>query len=433
MKVAAFLPVKGKSDRIENKNIKLLDGKPLFLHTLEKLIKCDFIDEVYLDSESDEIFELASEVNCRSFKREEKYASNKTDGNLLFMNEAKHIAGDIYIQVLCTSPFIEIETIRKGVELLKVDHSYDSVVLIRREKFYTWDSQTLRPHYDINHIPNSYTLDDTIVETMGLYIIRKEAAFATGRRIGNHPYLLEAKPIEAVDVNYPEDFALAELIAAGKREKERKLLANLSQKLTSSMISDVLDEMDIHDKVLLGLTSNFPNKKLFGRAKTLRLKERTANDITSIYDALNSYMTIIPGDIIVVENELPQFAYFGELNASLAMRSGAIGAIIGGKTRDSKEVKKFDFPVFSRGYSCQDIKNKGTVDYINKKIKLNGVEIGYEDLVFADNDGIVVIPKVYEEKVLEKCFQVSKKENNILIDIAAGIDIAEIRKMYGDF
>jgi CMP-N-acetylneuraminic acid synthetase/regulator of RNase E activity RraA len=433
MKVVAFLPVKGKSNRIENKNIKLLDGKPLFLHTLEKLIKCDFIDEVYLDSESDEIFELASEVNCRSFKREEKYASNKTDGNVLFMNEVKHTPGDIYIQILCTSPFIEIKTIRKGVELLKTDHSYDSVVLIRREKFYTWDSQTLHPHYDMEHIPNSYTLDDTIVETMGLYIIRKEAAFATERRIGDHPYLLEAKPIEAVDVNYPEDFALAELIAAGKREKERKLLANLSQKLTSSMISDVLDEMGIHDKVLLGLTSNFLNKKLFGRAKTLRLKERTANDSTTIYDALNSYMTIIPGDIIAVENELPQFAYFGELNASLAMRSGAIGAIIGGKTRDSTEVKKFDFPVFSRGYSCQDIKDKGTLDYINKKIKINGVEIGYEDLIFADNDGIVVIPKVYEEKVLEKCFQVSKKENNILIDIAAGLDINEIRKMYGDF
>ena len=433
MKVAAFLPVKGKSDRIENKNTKLLDGKPLFLHTLEKLMKCDFIDEVYLDSESDEIFALASEVDCRSFKREEKYASNKTDGNILFMNEAKHIEGDIYIQILCTSPFIEIETIRKGVELLKTDHSYDSAVLTRREKFYTWDNRTLHPHYDIDHIPNSYTLDDTILETMGLYIIRKEAAFETGRRIGNKPCLLEAKPIEAVDVNYPEDFALADLIAAGKREKERKLLVNLSQQLTSSMISDVLDEMGIHNKVLLGLTSNFPNKKLFGRAKTMRLKERTANDSTSIYDALNSYMTIIPGDIIVVENELPQFAYFGELNASLAMRSGAIGAIIGGKTRDSNEVKKFDFPVFSWGHSCQDIKNKGTVDYINKKIKINGVEIGYEDLVFADNDGIVAIPKVYEDKVLEKCFRVSKKESNILIDIAAGIDIAEIRKLYGDF
>ena len=46
MKVVAFLPAKGSSERIENKNIKLLDGKPLFLYTLEKLVKCDFIDEV---------------------------------------------------------------------------------------------------------------------------------------------------------------------------------------------------------------------------------------------------------------------------------------------------------------------------------------------------------------------------------------------------
>ena len=39
-----------------------MDGKPLFLHTLEKLVKCNFIDEVYLDSESDKVFDLASET-----------------------------------------------------------------------------------------------------------------------------------------------------------------------------------------------------------------------------------------------------------------------------------------------------------------------------------------------------------------------------------
>ena len=56
MKIVAFLPVTGTSSRIENKNIKLLDGKPLFLHTLEKLSSCSFIDEVYLDSESEKNF-----------------------------------------------------------------------------------------------------------------------------------------------------------------------------------------------------------------------------------------------------------------------------------------------------------------------------------------------------------------------------------------
>jgi len=69
MKVVAFLPAKGSSSRIKCKNLKLLDGKPLFLHTLEKLMECDFIDEVYLDTESNEIINLASETNCKILKR----------------------------------------------------------------------------------------------------------------------------------------------------------------------------------------------------------------------------------------------------------------------------------------------------------------------------------------------------------------------------
>ena len=88
MKVVAFLPAKGTSSRIESKNIKLLDGKPLFHYTLEKLHQCTFIDEVYLDSESDEIFESATIIDHIPLKRDPKYANNKTDGHLLFYNEA---------------------------------------------------------------------------------------------------------------------------------------------------------------------------------------------------------------------------------------------------------------------------------------------------------------------------------------------------------
>ena len=109
MKIIAFLPAKGTSSRIENKNIKLLDGKPLFLHTLEKLVACDFIDEVYLDSESEEIFSLAENVKCNFLKRDVSLATNMTDGHSLFYNEAKQVEADIYIQILGTSPFIKKE------------------------------------------------------------------------------------------------------------------------------------------------------------------------------------------------------------------------------------------------------------------------------------------------------------------------------------
>jgi len=431
MKIVAFLPAKGTSSRIENKNIKLLDGKPLFLNTSEKLVSCDFIDEVYLDSESEEIFSFAENVNCHFLKRDPLLATNATDGHSLFYNQAKQVEADIYIQILGTSPFIKKETIQKGIQILKTHSEYDSVILVKKEKLYTWNDKTA--NYDLEHIPNSIDLPDTIIETMGLYITRKNVPLEMKKRIGKNPYLLEASTIEAVDVNYPDEFELANFIAAGMREKERQLFKNLAYKLTSSMLSDIMDDLGC-DTTITSLTLNLRNKKLLGRAKTLKIRELNKNeDFTGIYDALDSYKTIVPNDIIIVENECSDFAYFGEMNANLAIRSGAIGAIIGGKTRDTKEVADLDFPVFATGAKCKDVRKRATLESINKKINLYGVEIYPNDLIFADNDGIVVIPKKYEEEVIQKAFETINKEKNILSDIMNGKSIKDILNNNGEF
>lgn len=433
MKIVAFLPAKGTSERIENKNIKILDGKPLFLRQLERLLDFKFIDEVYLDTESETIIEMASHLNCKILKRKPELATNKTDGNELFYNQVKQVEADIYIQILGTSPFIKGETIKKGVDKLINNANYDSAVLIRKEHLYTWNPKTNTTNYNLDAIPNSKDLPETLIETMGLYIVKKEAAHKLKKRIGEKPYLLEAESIEAVDVNYPDDFELANYIAAGIREKERKVFNNLSHLLTSSILSDIFDELKIENKIIAGLTLNLTGRKILGRAKTLKIKAVEKTDKTSIYDALHTYKTIVPNDIILVENECPSYAYFGELNANLAIRAGAIGAIIGGKTRDSAEVRQLQFPVFSSGYNCQDIKNKGTVAHYNKPIKINGIEIYPNDLIFGDTEGIVVIPKKQESVVLQLAKEVLKKENSIVTEVAEGIDISVIRNNHGDF
>ena len=137
MKVVAFLPAKGTSERIESKNLKLLNGKPLFFHTLEKLCACDFIDEVYLDSESDEILNYAPYLRYIPMKRDPQLATNKTDGHKMFYNEVRQVEADIYIQILGTSPFISPQTIKKGIDILVNNDEYDSVVLMKKEKFST--------------------------------------------------------------------------------------------------------------------------------------------------------------------------------------------------------------------------------------------------------------------------------------------------------
>ncbi|HIF9435034.1 TPA: cytidylyltransferase domain-containing protein [Photobacterium damselae] len=432
MKVVAFLPAKGSSSRIESKNMRLLDGKPLFLHTLEKLVDSDLFDDVYLDTESDDVIEAASEVKCKILKREKNLASNKTDGNKLFMNEVNNVDADIYVQVLCTSPFIDIETIKKGVDELKNSSFYDSAVLIRKERQYTWNSHG--PIYDINNIPNSVDLGDTIIETMGLYIVKKSTAIETERRIGNRPFLLDASPLEAIDVNWPEDFDLAELIAAGKREKDRKLLGNIKNHLTSCMLSDLLDDLGYPNQIIKGLSPNINGVKLLGRAKTLKLRKlKDGECFKGIYDALKSYDTIVPNDIILVENETPDYAYFGELNANLAIRSGASGVIVNGMTRDNLEVMSIGLPVFAKGYTCQDVRKRATTESFNKKINLNGVDVEPECLVFADSEGVIIIPKLIEKEVINEVYKRSVNEKKILSDIAYGVDVDTLTSNYGFF
>jgi CMP-N-acetylneuraminic acid synthetase/regulator of RNase E activity RraA len=432
MKAAAFLPAKGSSNRIPNKNTMLLDGEPLFLRSLKKLMSIPIIDEVFLDTESHEIIDLASEVKCKILKRDPVLASNKTDGNLLFYNEVLNTDADICIQLLGTSPFIKSETIIKGLKILIDNPDYDSVVAVRKEKQYKWIDGY--PAYDINHIPNSVDLEDTIIESMGLYIVRRKTAIETKRRIGNKPYLLEIDPLESIDVNWPPDFELANLIAVGLREQERRLFENIKLLLTSALLSDILDDMGLQGVLSSKFNLNIPNTKIFGRAKTMQIDLCPDDeDFKKIYDSLNLYDNVVSNDIIVVANKIPDFAFFGELNANLALRAGASGAIIDGVTRDTRETADIGFPVFSKGNYCKDTRKRGIVTSKNKTVVIDGISIHKDDLIFGDKDGIVVIPKKYEKEIIDTALEKMKNEKMILIDVAKGIKTSELTEKYGMF
>ncbi len=215
LKVVAFVPAKGTSSRVKDKNKKLLGNKPLFLHVLDTLLKSMSIDEVYLDTESDEILSLAGERNYKPLKREASLATNDTDGNKLLLNEAVHVDADIYVQVLPTAPFLSRETVDNAVFKLIMSKENDSLFGVIKSKFYLWDEGG-NSSYDIYHIPNSVDLKDTIIETMSLYVIRKEALFKGKSRIGEKPIFYNIPYMESFDTNTYEDFELANILLKGK-------------------------------------------------------------------------------------------------------------------------------------------------------------------------------------------------------------------------
>lgn len=438
MKVYAFMPAKGTSERIKNKNMQYLNSKRLFINALEILLKCKEIDKVFLDTESEEMIKMVDYLPVEIMKRDPVFATNKVDGHQMLLNEIKHFSdADIYVQLLCTSPFIKPETIDNAIRKLKYEHDNDSAILMRKDKLYLWDNG--QPTYDAKHIPNSKDLPETIIESMGLYVIKKETALNLQRRFGEKPFLIFGEQEELIDVNNPEDLVFAENYSRGIKAAENGRFRLIKHFLTSPSLSDIIDDINIETgeccgAVINGFKSNLGKAKVLGRANTIRLRKLNKNeDFHGIYDALSQYESISDNDVIMVENELNSYAYFGDLNAHLAIRSGASATIIDGVTRDLDSVSALNFPVFCTGYNACDVRRRATLDYINKPIQIKGITVNPGDLIFADNCSVVVVYKKHENEILERVLHTFKNEKDIVNDIFNKKEVGNIIENRGAF
>jgi regulator of RNase E activity RraA/CMP-N-acetylneuraminic acid synthetase len=431
MRIVAFVPAKGQSDRIENKNTVVLDGEHLFKRKLKQLLECDLIDTVYLDTESEALIELASDLDIEVLKRDPNLASNTTDGHALFANECAQVEADIYIQSLCTSPFITAETLTRAITALTENANADSLVAVQSKKQYCWTDG--RPDYGEGRIPNSVDLSDTIIESMGLYMVRRSGDGAPTKRFGETPILFELTDEEAVDLNWPDDLALAERICAGYRAVHNAQLDAIRPHLYSSLLADICKDRKINVLLPPGFR-RISGRSVLGVAKTLELKRlEEGEDWKGIYDALSTYEFVRPGDVIVVNSEVQDAAYFGDLNANIAIRSGAVGAVVDSFTRDSVALNDLEFSVFAKGIYSHDIKYEGTVAAMNRPIQIGDVVINNGDYVFADDDGVVAISKQLWPSIRDDAMASLKKEFDIRYSIMMGNDVASVLKDHGAF
>ncbi len=429
-RTVAFVPAKSHSSRIENKNMRILDGEYLFHRKLRQLLKCSLIDEVWLDTDSDEMAQLAADLPVKRLKRPRELASNATDGHELFAYECSQVEAEIYIQALCTSPFITEETVERALRTLEEHPEADSLVAVSRQKQYRWEDGA--PAYGWERIPNSVDLPDTVVEAMGLYIVRCRGARPT-KRFGRNPVLFELKPEELIDVNWPQDLALAEAICAGHRAASNLALAQRLPYLSTSVLADVCKDLGIRAALPQNIRAQGPYK-IFGRAKTLELGPvQPGESWRGIYRALDSYEFVRPGDVIIVSTSLPDYAYFGELNANLAIRAGAVGAVIDGFTRDTDAVRLLRFPVFARGAYCADVRMEGTVRAMNGEVDIGGVKIRNHDFILGDSDGVVVVPEARWPEVIDEAWKRIGQEWTIKMQIALGLPPEQILKQTGPF
>jgi regulator of RNase E activity RraA len=200
-------------------------------------------------------------------------------------------------------------------------------------------------------------------------------------------------------------------------------------------ISDILDEMGLHDQVLPHeIQALRAGQTVAGRALTV-LGEATASDDPEVIfvPLLKMLGDIKSGDVLVSQPNDNVAAHLGELSAETAQYRGCKGAVIDGGVRDVDYIEKLGFPVFARYRTPTDIIGRWRLVDFNVPIRIGAVEVKPGDYILGDRDGVVVIPAGVAEEVIAKAEDVVQTENLVRNEILDGVHPLDAYKRHGRF
>jgi CMP-N-acetylneuraminic acid synthetase len=213
MKFTALLPMKGESERVPNKNMRDFNGIPLFLHVLKTLQKIEQIEKIIVNTDSKIIAELSSEFQkVVIHERPDSLLGHFVPMNDIIAYDIEKSGDDNFIQTHSTNPLIKSNTISQALsDYEKYLEKYDSVFSVTRlqTRLYWEDGKT------INHNPEellrTQDLPPVFEENSNFFIFSKSSFKKAGnKRIGSLPKMFEVNKLEALDIDEPEDFLLAE-------------------------------------------------------------------------------------------------------------------------------------------------------------------------------------------------------------------------------
>src|SRR2546426_361378 len=125
------------------------------------------------------------------------------------------------------------------------------------------------------------------------------------------------------------------------------------------------------------------------------------------------------------------FAGIGGLMATAMKYRGLAGAVIDASIRDTPQIKRLQFPVFSRGIAPSTSVNHYRFAGVNVPVTCAGVRVNPNDIIVADEDGVVVVPRAKAADVLKKAQELDDTEHRMLPFIEKFRSIKEAVKQFG--
>jgi regulator of RNase E activity RraA len=202
-------------------------------------------------------------------------------------------------------------------------------------------------------------------------------------------------------------------------------------KLYTAVVADVLDRLGYRNQIMRAdLRPLYPQAKTAGFALTVHtVPAREIAPAEPYKGELAAVDALQANDVMLVSR--CEGSFWGELLSTAARYRGCRGVIIDGYTRDSQTIIEMGFPVFCRGIHPADSLGRLDVTGHNVPIVCGDVHVQPGDLVLADYDGIVVVPRPLAAQVLEKAEEKVRGENMVRKKLAEGMSASEAFRRYG--
>jgi len=228
MKFLGLIPARGGSVRVKNKNIRVMNGKPLIEYTIHAALSSQYLDRVVVSTDSDEIRTVALKSGAKvPFLRPAEIA-DKDATELSFhlhalewlrLNEG--YVPDYIVNLYPTTPFRKAETIDAAIELVRQNEEADglrSVVKCSEHPHKMWKKEgKYLKHFVETKDKNEHTLSyhllpEVYIQNASIYIIKTESLLRNLSTLGEKMLAFEMSEIESVDINSPIDFDFAEFL-----------------------------------------------------------------------------------------------------------------------------------------------------------------------------------------------------------------------------
>ena len=216
-KLKALLPMKGNSERVPNKNMRDFNGLPLYHAVVKSLLNSKYIECVVINTDSEIIEKDAKEIfgdKIIIINRPIEIQGDFVSMNDIIAYDLSKLDGEYFLQTHSTNPLLKSETIDKAIEKYFAGlDNFDSVFGVTKVQTRFYDKNAKAINHNPNELLRTQDLEPMYEENSNFYIFSKESfKEANSKRIGLKPQIFEVNKLEAIDIDEPEDFIMAEFL-----------------------------------------------------------------------------------------------------------------------------------------------------------------------------------------------------------------------------